>query len=73
MMLHWIAIEEVLVDRAKPFVWRLVAASVCQLTFCHLARADPLEEQRNRDSQIKQCWYNRKMEWEGESRTGQKV
>ncbi|EYI06036.1 lytic murein transglycosylase, partial [Salmonella enterica subsp. enterica serovar Heidelberg str. N4541] len=26
-----------LVDRAKPFVWRLVAASVCLLTFCHLA------------------------------------
>ncbi|ECU2343987.1 hypothetical protein EAW25_20950 [Salmonella enterica] len=26
MMLHWITIEEELVDRAKPFVWRLVDA-----------------------------------------------
>lgn len=62
MMLHWITIEEVLVDRAKPFVWRLVAASVCLLTFCHLARADSLEEQRNRYAQIKQAWDNRQMD-----------
>ncbi|MDI5303798.1 hypothetical protein MJN76_30595, partial [Salmonella enterica subsp. enterica serovar Anatum] len=27
-------------DRAKPFVWRLVAASVCLLTFYHLAHKD---------------------------------
>lgn len=49
-------------DRAKPFVWRLVAASVCLLTFCHLARADSLEEQRNRYAQIKQAWDNRQMD-----------
>ncbi|EPD3547352.1 murein transglycosylase [Salmonella enterica] len=61
-MLHWITIEEELVDRAKPFVWRLAAASVCLLTFCHLARADSLEEQRNRYAQIKQAWDNRQMD-----------
>lgn len=49
-------------DRAKPFVWRLVAASVCLLTFCHLARADSLEEQRNRYAQIKQARDNRQMD-----------
>ncbi|KAB0544293.1 murein transglycosylase, partial [Pantoea stewartii subsp. stewartii] len=49
-------------DRAKPFAWRLIAASVCLLTFCHLARADSLEEQRNRYAQIKQAWDNRQMD-----------
>lgn len=62
MTLHWITIEEELVDRVKPFAWRLIAASVCLLTFCHLARADSLEEQRNRYAQIKQAWDNRQMD-----------
>ena len=44
-------------DKAKQFTWRLLAASVCQV-----ARADSLDEQRNRYAQIKQAWDNRQMD-----------
>ncbi len=62
MMLHWIAkIEEELVDRAKPFVWRLVAANVP--ADGTLPRAGHFtEEQRNRYAQIKQAQDNRQMD-----------
>ncbi|SUX87475.1 lytic murein transglycosylase [Citrobacter koseri] len=40
-------------DKAKPFTWRLIAASVCLLTVSQAARADSLDEQRNRYAQIK--------------------
>ena len=54
--------EEELVDKAKQFTWRLLAASVCLLTVSQVARADSLDEQRNRYAQIKQAWDNRQMD-----------
>jgi soluble lytic murein transglycosylase len=50
------------VDKAKQFTWRLLAASVCLLTVSQVARADSLDEQRNRYAQIKQAWDNRQMD-----------
>ncbi|BDA94364.1 soluble lytic murein transglycosylase [Citrobacter freundii] len=49
-------------DKAKQFTWRLLAASVCLLTVSQVARADSLDEQRNRYAQIKQAWDNRQMD-----------
>lgn len=49
-------------DKAKQFTWRLLAASVCLLTVSQVARADSLDEQRNRYAQIKQVWDNRQMD-----------
>lgn len=40
-------------EKAKQVVWRLLAASVCMLTISNAARADSLDEQRNRYAQIK--------------------
>jgi soluble lytic murein transglycosylase len=50
------------VEKAKHVVWRLLAASVCVLTINHVARADSLDEQRNRYAQIKQAWDSRQMD-----------
>ena len=49
-------------DKAKHVAWRLLAASVCLLTISQVARADSLDEQRNRYAQIKQAWDNRQMD-----------
>lgn len=49
-------------DKANQFTWRLLAASVCLLTVSQVARADSLDEQRNRYAQIKQAWDNRQMD-----------
>ena len=54
--------EEELVEKAKQVVWRLLAASVCVMTINHVARADSLDEQRNRYAQIKQAWDSRQMD-----------
>ncbi|NIY48136.1 murein transglycosylase [Cedecea colo] len=43
-------------------VWRMLAAGVCLATFAGVARADSLDEQRNRYAQIKQAWDNRQMD-----------
>lgn len=48
--------------KAKQVGWRLLAASVCVLTISSAARADSLDEQRNRYAQIKQTWDQRQME-----------
>lgn len=48
--------------KAKQVGWRLLAASVCVLTISSAARADSLDEQRNRYAQIKQAWDQRQME-----------
>jgi len=50
------------VVKAKQVGWRLLAASVCVLTISSAARADSLDEQRNRYAQIKQAWDQRQME-----------
>ena len=49
-------------DKAQRFTWRLIAAGVCLLTLSQAARADSLDEQRNRYAQIKQAWDNRQMD-----------
>ena len=48
--------------KAKQVAWRVLAASVCVLTISSAARADSLDEQRNRYAQIKQAWDQRQME-----------
>jgi len=50
------------VVKAKQVAWRMLAASVCVLTISSVARADSLDEQRNRYAQIKQAWDQRQME-----------
>jgi len=40
----------------------MLAAGVCLATFAGVARADSLDEQRNRYAQIKQAWDNRQMD-----------
>jgi len=50
------------VEKAKQVVWRLLAASVCMLTISNAARADSLDEQRNRYAQIKQAWDSKQMD-----------
>ena len=47
--------------KAKHAVWRVLAASVCLMTVSSLARADSLDEQRSRYTQIKQAWDSRQM------------
>jgi len=47
---------------AKPVAWRLLAVGCCMLTVSGLARADSLDEQRNRYAQIKQAWDNKQMD-----------
>ena len=49
-------------EKAKQVVWRLLAASVCMLTISNAARADSLDEQRNRYAQIKQAWDSKQMD-----------
>jgi len=50
------------VVKAKQVAWQVLAASVCVLTISSAARADSLDEQRNRYAQIKQAWDQRQME-----------
>jgi soluble lytic murein transglycosylase len=50
------------VGKAKQAVWSLLAAGVCLVTLSQAARADSLDEQRSRYSQIKQAWDNRQMD-----------
>ncbi|WP_435955336.1 murein transglycosylase [Dryocola sp. BD626] len=47
---------------AKQVVWRMLAAGVCLATLAGVARADSLDEQRNRYAQIKQAWDNKQMD-----------
>lgn len=47
--------------KAKLVAWRYLTVSVCLLTLSHVARADSLDEQRQRYTQIKQAWDNRQM------------
>ncbi|RKQ39996.1 murein transglycosylase [Enterobacter sp. R1(2018)] len=48
--------------KSRQVVWRMLAAGVCLATFAGVARADSLDEQRNRYAQIKQAWDNRQMD-----------
>lgn len=48
--------------KAKQVVWRMLAAGVCLATLAGVARADSLDEQRNRYAQIKQAWDNKQMD-----------
>ncbi|VDY65911.1 Soluble lytic murein transglycosylase precursor [Shimwellia blattae] len=48
--------------KAKQIMWRALAAGVCVLTLNQVARADSLDEQRNRYAQVKQAWDNRQMD-----------
>jgi soluble lytic murein transglycosylase len=50
------------VQRAKHAAWRFLAASICLLSLSNVARADSLDEQRNRYAQIKQAWDNKQMD-----------
>lgn len=47
--------------KAKWTAWRILAASLCLMTVSNVVRADSLEEQRSRYSQIKQAWDKRQM------------
>ena len=47
---------------ARQVVWRMLAAGVCLATIAGVARADSLDEQRNRYAQIKQAWDNKQMD-----------
>lgn len=49
-------------QRAKNVAWRFAAACVCLLSLSQVARADSLEEQRNRYAQIKTAWDNKQMD-----------
>lgn len=49
-------------QRAKHAAWRLTAACVCLLSLSNVARADSLDEQRNRYAQIKSAWDNKQMD-----------
>ena len=49
-------------QRAKHAAWRFLAASICLLSLSNVARADSLDEQRNRYAQIKQAWDNKQMD-----------
>ncbi len=48
--------------KSRQVVWRVVAAGVCLATLAGVARADSLDEQRNRYAQIKQAWDNKQMD-----------
>lgn len=48
--------------KSRQVVWRMLAAGICLATFAGVARADSLDEQRNRYAQIKQAWDNRQMD-----------
>jgi len=50
------------VQRAKHAAWRFAAACVCLLSLSNMARADSLDEQRNRYAQIKSAWDNKQMD-----------
>jgi len=50
------------VQKAQQLTWRLLAAGFCLLTISNVARADSLDEQRNRYAQIKQAWDNGQMD-----------
>jgi len=50
------------VQRAKHAAWRFAAACVCLLSLSNMARADSLDEQRNRYAQIKNAWDNKQMD-----------
>ncbi|WBU48725.1 murein transglycosylase [Kosakonia pseudosacchari] len=49
-------------QRAKHAAWRFAAACVCLLSLSNVARADSLDEQRNRYAQIKTAWDNKQMD-----------
>ncbi|WP_039057533.1 murein transglycosylase [Enterobacter sp. Bisph1] len=49
-------------QRAKHAAWRFAAACVCLLSLSNVARADSLDEQRNRYAQIKSAWDNNQMD-----------
>ncbi len=48
--------------QSRQVVWRMLAAGVCLATLAGVARADSLDEQRNRYAQIKQAWDNKQMD-----------
>lgn len=49
-------------QKAKHVVWQMLVAGSCLLTISHIARADSLDDQRNRYAQIKQAWDNKQMD-----------
>lgn len=49
-------------QKAKHAAWRWLAVSCCLLSISQVARADSLEEQRDRYAQIKQAWDNKQMD-----------
>lgn len=51
---------------ARQLVWRMLATGVCLTTLVGVARADSLDEQRNRYAQIKQAWDNKQMDVVGQ-------
>jgi len=50
------------VQKAKHVAWQMLVMGSCLLTITHTARADSLDEQRNRYAQIKQAWDNKQMD-----------
>jgi soluble lytic murein transglycosylase len=50
------------VQKAKHVAWQMLVVGSCLLTIAHTARADSLDEQRNRYAQIKQAWDNKQMD-----------
>lgn len=49
-------------QKAKHVVWQMLVVGSCLLTLSHTARADSLDEQRNRYAQIKQAWDSKQMD-----------
>jgi len=50
------------VQKAKHVVWQMLVVGSCLLTLSHTARADSLDDQRNRYAQIKQAWDSKQMD-----------
>lgn len=49
-------------QKAKHVVWQMLVVGSCLLTLSHTARADSLDDQRNRYAQIKQAWDSKQMD-----------
>lgn len=49
-------------QKAKHVAWQMLVVGSCLLTISHSARADSLDEQRNRYAQVKQAWDNKQMD-----------
>ncbi|MBV7405598.1 murein transglycosylase [Enterobacter sp. ENT03] len=49
-------------QKAKHVAWQMLVVGSYLLTISHSARADSLDEQRNRYAQVKQAWDNKQMD-----------